>query len=741
MGAIVVSLIHTHTIESSISRRNQLAASRISVSGPLVKDKLSGRVALGIDEWSGSYNNSLSNLDIGGYQYKTLQTSLWFTPTDALDMQWAVYLSDDEIDDSPRSTVPANCEDREWLETGFPDDPGYPNAPIAPSPVADPENPPDGTRPNPDYSDGPRPQNYCGTLPSLPDNTLAINDQARGEERELLRSSLHINWDVSWGTLTSLTGFSSTKQNARPDSNQTPDGTVPFYYLKAGNESGVFNAYQTTVSTGDETTEWSQELRFSSPQDLSARFDVGAYWYDVKAEGGFTHWTSHCADCDGLRLPADLVGLYPGPTVVGDTIFGPQFVNSVNDLAAVPPWNEDLWPSDPDQLGSGVSTEEIVQDTQSWSVFAGGEIDFGERWTADAGARYTQDEKRYRAFIAENIPGEEGITPDETRDFNYWSWRVGLKFQVSDDNMVYTSIATGKKSGGLDLILGDILVPNPADPNDIESVPVARITDFDIESITAYELGNKGTLWDGRAQYDISVFYNDWTDILMPQLIENDPVTGYPFEQPEGADLTGGDASTYGVEMSFDIILAENWDIRLGGAWTEAEYEDANLKSLRLFPSLWSDTSGGGDFGADEPDGIGDSADISGNKMLRQSKWQGNFTLNYNKPIRNDWAFFSRTDVLYTGSQWVGAANQAKVPDFTDVNQRLGFEHDNFRLEFWVENLFDDDTPRAAFRDVTFNNTHLQQDPYGGFSDMFPFRMTVSHPKLRTAGVSALIRF
>jgi len=672
---------------------------RISVSGPLVGDKLLGRIALGIDEWAGSYNNSLSNLDIGGYQYKTLQTSLWFTPTDTFDVQWALYLSDDEIDDSARRTVPANCEDREELELG---NESTNFEPIAPSPIPDPENPPDGTRDNPDYSDGPRPQNFCGTLPTLPDNTLAINDQAVGEERELVRSSLTISWDVGWGSITSLTGFSNTKQSARSDSNQTPDGNVPYYYLLAGNERDIFPAELTTVST------------------LPVRFDIGGYWYDVEAFGGFTDFTARCSNCNGARLPDDFVGLFPAPTVVGDSIFGPRFTNTVDDL-----------------VSDGIGTETIIDNTQSWSVFGGLEFDMGDRWTADIGARYNQDEKRFRAFVNENIPGEE-INVDETRDFNYWSWRTGLRFQATEDNMIYASISTGKKSGGMDLILGAVLAPQ--EDGSIEVEAVARVTDFDIEKLTAYELGNKGKIWDGRAQYDVAVFYNDWTDILMPQIIETDPVTGYQFEQPEGVDLTGGDATTYGIEMSLFVILTENWDINLGGAWTDATYDDAELLSLRLFPSLWSD-SGGSGFGDPVPDGIGDSADISGNEMLRQSKWQGNFTLNYNKPIRNDWAFYSRTDVLYTGSQWVGAANQAKVPDFTDVNQRLGLENENFRLEFWVENLLDSDSPRAAFRDVTFNNTHLQLPAYGGFSDMFPFRMTVSHPIRRTVGVTAIVRF
>jgi outer membrane receptor protein involved in Fe transport len=492
-------------------------------------------------------------------------------------------------------------------------------------------------------------------------------------------------------------------------------------------------AYQTTVSSGDETTELSQELRYSSPLDKSLRFDVGAYWYDVEQKEGFTHWTSTWVEDtgNGQFLPADFGDFYPGPTVIGGAIWGPQFLNSVDDPVG-PSWPQPPWPDD--YGGDGIGVEVVQKDTQSWSVFAGGEADFGERWTFDIGVRYNQDDKKFKASVNQNIPGE-GLSPEESRSYNYWTWRTGLKFQVSDDNMVYASISNGKKSGGMDLLLGDI-----RHPDGVTTEPVARWVDYDIEKLTAFELGSKGRFWGGRAQYDIAIFYNDWEDILMPQILDTDPETGYAFEQPEGIDLTGGDASTYGIEASLFVILAENWDINLGGSWTDAKYDEAELASLRLFPSLWNDAGG---TGWDEPlpDGRGDPVDISGNEMLRQSEWQGNFTLNYNKPIGNSWAFYSRSDVLYTGSQWVGPANQAKVPDYTVMNQRLGFEKASFRLEFWVENLFDDDTPRAAFRDVTFNNTHLQQDPYGRFSDMFPFRLTVSHPNRRTAGVSALIRF
>ncbi len=699
---------------------------RVTVAGPLIPDLLTGRIAFGVDEWSGSYSNVLSGLDIGGYQYKTLQSSLWFTPTETLDVQWAVYLSDDEIDDSPRTTHPMNCEDRQDLAS----------LGIVPPLVRDPENPPDGMMENPDYSDGPRPLNFCGSLPALKDNVLAINDQATGEERELLRSSLHINWETGFGTFIALGGFSSTNQRARADSNQTPPGTrnadgslrppgtVPFSYAREDGTSGIFPAELTTISTGDETTEWSQEVRFTSPQDLPVRFDVGTYWYSEEAIGGLTDFTARLAGGTGERLPADFAGLFPAPGVIGDAIFGPRFANSPDDVTGT---------------GIVVSNElQIVADdnikslAESWSVFSGIEVDVGDRWTFDLGARYTHDRKETRANLDLNIPGHEKHESGSRR-FDYWTWRGGVKFELTEDNMIFGSVSNGKKSGGLDLIIGDVVLPNGS------TLSTVTVTDYQIEEITSFELGNKGTLWEGRVRYDIALFWNDWTDILIPQLISIDPNTGLEFEQPEGVDLTGGDATTWGVEATVDIAVTElfgreigDWLINAGGSWTDAEFDDAEIASFRQFPSMWRDTNG---------DGVGDAVDVSGKELHRQSEWQGNVSLSYSRPVRGDWEFFSRTDWLYTGAQWVGAANQAKLPGYYEFNQRLGFESESIKLELWIENLFDDDTPRAAFRDVTFNNTHLEIPATGLFQDMFPFRMTVSHPNRRAFGVSALIKF
>jgi outer membrane receptor for ferrienterochelin and colicin len=272
------------------------------------------------------------------------------------------------------------------------------------------------------------------------------------------------------------------------------------------------------------------------------------------------------------------------------------------------------------------------------------------------------------------------------------------------------------------------LLPDDGSPP-IEDV--ARVFSFDTENIVAFELGNKGQF--DRVRYDLSLFYNDWTDILMPQIVEIDPVTGLPYDQPTAVTTNGGDATSYGVEAQLTLLLSENWSFDLGSSWTDVTFDSGELASYRLFPTFWEDTNG---------DGRGDRGDITGKEMLRQSAFQGNFTASYRRPLTNDWDWYGRGDVLYQGSQWVGNANQAKIPDHTYVNLRFGLDSEQYQIEFWAQNLFDDDSPISAFRDVSFNNTINQGATSSKLAgDLFPFRMTVRHPERRTYGVTLRVRF
>ena len=139
------------------------------------------------------------------------------------------------------------------------------------------------------------------------------------------------------------------------------------------------------------------------------------------------------------------------------------------------------------------------------------------------------------------------------------------------------------------------------------------------------------------------------------------------------------------------------------------------------------------------PDG-----DVSGNKLLRQPEWQASANLRYIRPLSGDWELNTRADVIYQDDYFGGLDNQWTVPDHTYVNLRLAFETETLSISFWGKNIFENNNPVSGFRDVFFGNTQdtFQQMPASSTpEDFFPWRITVNHPRLRTYGMTILMRF
>ena len=88
--------------------------------------------------------------------------------------------------------------------------------------------------------------------------------------------------------------------------------------------------------------------------------------------------------------------------------------------------------------------------------------------------------------------------PDHFEDTRI-DWRVGLDYHFSDNFMTYVQTSTGYKGGGVN--------PRPFFPEQRAS--------FAPETLTAYEIGLKSTLFDRRMRLNGAVFYNDYKDIQL----------------------------------------------------------------------------------------------------------------------------------------------------------------------------------------------------------------------------------
>jgi outer membrane receptor protein involved in Fe transport len=743
-------------------------AGRLQVGGPILGDTLRGYVAAGYDDFDGTYDDNVGGNDVGGREYKTAIGKLEWYPTENLDVSTMIYYSDDEVDITATTSLPMNCQD-----------------------IAD-----------PDTATSQRLAAFCGRIPdldSLNDRLVAAGypnsggddtvNKVRGdlgEDRELTRANLNINWETNLGTFTFLTGYSKTEQKAVDDGARNLGNLQPFEYCPGGSFACTGFIGVEVARTGllqptgkDETEEWSQEIRFASRQDEPLRGGGGFYYFDSQFRA---------------RAQGSLIASEPLPPNydVDNSRFGP-FVLSGAIPIGTPAFG--TWFSPNGDLDS--SSSKLDTDIESWASFAYLEFDFfDERFTARAEVRYTYQEEdttqRTRGFTSPGCPGPGGLgcsdvnpNPDPGNpgrydgadgiaydftdltiggddDWEFWTGRLSLEFRPNEDWLLFGSVANGTKSGTIETVTGATLPSNglvscvgaPA-PNDPDRSPVVNADEFceaipvDKEEITSYEIGTKGTFADGRVRFELIGFYNDWSDAAIRATFEEVPGTGVRLEQPEAVTQIAGEASVWGWESSIDFAPNESWLISGGISYQDAQWDDAKLDSLRLFEAYGNENQNCRvDFAAGEspPDFCGR---IDGNQLARQPPWQGRLSATYTRALglnllNENWEIFGRADFTYEDDWYPQDDNLARIPSHTYVNTRIGLTSDRYALEFWVRNLFEEQDASASFRDVFFGNTdNIYGDrPLGnGPNQFFPFRYTVSYPQLRTWGITVRARF
>lgn len=508
----------------------------VSVGGPLVEGTLKGRLAVNYDKYDGAYENQYSGIgrgaDIGGFEYKTGHGSLVWTPNDAFEAELGLYVSKDQIDNTPQHPVAANCEDRRAV--------------------------------NPMLSS--RLQNFCGTLESVGREGVTVIPQALGESRRLSRANLRLNWDTNAGTLTSLTGYSALRNSFLIDGGRGLGEQVIFTYLSGLMVPGPpFNRYSqrrqfTTgllqVEPESSTDELSEELRFTSPADRPFRYSGGLYVYQTKFKGVTRGTVATRA------LPADF-----GSFCLACTFTGPggwvDFAQGAGDATFLPWFNDK-------PLGGGSAEKTNLTEDRAYAVFASADWDFLENWTGRIEGRYTRTEKEFE----NTVNGESGDDSWGTKD-----WRATVSYKPADNMTVYGTIGHAEKAGGFDT--GTVQF------QDNPGVNVNVFRSFDPEQNLTYELGFKSEFLDRRLRTDIAVYYIDWSDIVIPQGQES--IDGRPLVTPTAFNVNSGDASITGVEFSVAATITDRLSANFGVSYQDAKYGDAALDSYTLFPSFAPD--------------------------------------------------------------------------------------------------------------------------------------------------------
>jgi outer membrane receptor protein involved in Fe transport len=253
--------------------------------------------------------------------------------------------------------------------------------------------------------------------------------------------------------------------------------------------------------------------------------------------------------------------------------------------------------------------------------------------------------------------------PDPSQKFNKLTYKANLSYKFSDAALIYATVSTGFRSGGL----------NPLQ-EPFEPIP----SSFEPDTLTNYEIGGKGRLFDGMLEYQTNVYLIKWNNIQVGEVTSDN---AFPYIG------NAGQAKVKGVEFELTLRPIEYLTASLAGSYQDAyltEGADATAKAIN--PTLG----------------------VTGETIPNVPKVQFNLTLNYTRPITGRWNGIVATDISYRDkidSYFASNSFNLPLPSYTLVNLRFGVADNLWSVTAFARNIGD---KRAQ---VSVINT--TQDPYG----------------------------
>jgi outer membrane receptor protein involved in Fe transport len=326
-----------------------------------------------------------------------------------------------------------------------------------------------------------------------------------------------LNWNVGFGTFTSITSYGTTDESGVSDVTSTALAPgVP--------AAGTFGDVATSLlalippppppgasaAAGLAETEainikkWTQEFRLASSAGQTLEWQVGAF---------YTHESSTLAQ----TLP---------------TFYIPSQVYT--PLASL----------------ENASLDALYRE---WAGFAELTYHFSPQFDLGFGGRWSENKQSASestsGLLLASPPNPATITSGDSTNSDV-TYSIAPRWHLSSDTMVYGRIATGYRPGG---------------PNDLPPVVPAGVErSYQPDKTTNYEVAVRTDLLDKRLSVDVAAFLVDWTKI---QLFEFVQVPGQPGF---GINANGGSARSKGLEWTLATTPLTGLTFTLTGAYVDS---------------------------------------------------------------------------------------------------------------------------------------------------------------------------
>ena len=368
-------------------------------------------------------------------------------------------------------------------------------------------------------------------------------------------------------------------------------------------------------------------------------------------------------------------------------------------------------------VGTGISTISGVdvvtsyrgQGTKSQAVFGQGTLEVLPGLKLVGGVRSTWEQvnahnielvcpgdtvtpSNLSATTCPGIPFVYALSNDTDRaeaKFDNISWKGGINYELSPTTLVYATVGTGFRGGGLEA-----------------SGNAPQYRQYRPETVTNYEAGIRSTLAGGKLYLSATAFNMDYKDLQVSSVVLN-PLTN----QVSAVTTNAATARLRGVELEATVRPTSR--DRISGYLS---YLDARVRSFTTASDNLNSASGNYNaitsaFG-NLPLPANLSIDASGNRLANAPAWSGRFSYAHTFDIGNGHVipsvdFYAQSKTFSDVQNYAQSRRDAYTK--TDLNLRFEDADQRYSITAFVNNVEDNRVPNTLV--TVWSSTTANYDP------------------------------
>lgn len=352
-------------------------------------------------------------------------------------------------------------------------------------------------------------------------------------------------------------------------------------------------------------------------------------------------------------------------------------------------WVAGLYYYDEDQHADQLIYQGFLQDqvgqyspqTRSYAGFGQATFKATDSLRFIAGARYTKEDRSVSGDLQTNTPS--GLPPGTPlpallvefggkRTFSDTTWKAGVEYDLTPENMLFFTASTGFKAGGF-------------------NQTVAPLATYEPEKLRAYELGSRNRFLEGRLQLNVELFSWDYKDNQIAHVIFD------PLGNINLVTQNAGQATIRGANFDLQAALSANDRLRAFVEYNDASYDTFTYDTVfSIFGTpLFNPASTGCPVGAPFPGSLFGTqlitVNCSGFSLPRAPKWAASVgyehTFNFSGGSAINAALSGQySSERYTGFEFVGS-QLADASQTYDVDLTYLSSNGKWSLGAFVHNV------------------------------------------------------